>query len=465
MAFKPVKIPGPPLSPIHGWQGNLFENYKDPILHAQMLYKNYGKIAAWIKDSPFIISVFGPENNQFVLTKPDLFHNNSSTLSTSKNSSAFRLSDNLLTNEGEKHAKQKRLITPLLTKKYIEIYHYDMVNITNDFIIDWASGQKKDFAHEMKILSMKLALKCLFGLESSDEIELIENLFKKVGEISANAVTEPNNSGTAINKLFKLAEELENEMKAIIKKRRESPPQTKNLLSSLMDAVDEEKNKFTDNELAGQTYLLFVAGHETVSSSLTWTMFLLAQHPKVMKKLIDELESNLKGAPPSVSILDKLTYLEYIIKESWRILAPISFFGRKSTRNFSLGGYDIPGGASIVISPHITHHMPEIYYQPESFIPERWENNTPGTFEYLPFGFGTHICVGSAFAMMEMKIILATILQRFRLKVTPGSRIDQQFRVTIFPKSGMPMLINNQDYNFSSSQVYGNINQIVDLQL
>ncbi len=467
MTFKPVKIPGPPIFPLLGWRGNLYQYYKDPFTHAQMLYKKYGKIAAWVNNSPFIISVFGPEYNQFVFSKPDLFHNNPSALIVPPNSSAQRLSENLLTNEGERHTKQKRLITPVLTKKYIEVYHNDMVNITNDFLSEWIPEQKKNIAAEMKILTIKIASKCLFGLEPNREIDSTSELINKVVEMSTSAPVELfqfNLTGTPYNKLLKLAEQLENEMTEMIQKRRQANLNSKDLLSSLINATDEEGNKFTDSELVGQAYLLFVAGHETTTNALTWTLFLLAQHPEITKKLIDELESNLKGDPPSVSQLDKLVYLENVIKESMRILPPASFLGRKSTRDFSLGGIDLPAGISVVLSPYITHHMPEIFSKPESFIPERWENFTPGTFEYIPFGFGAHACVGAAFAMMEIKIIISTILQKFRLKVIPGSRIDRQFRVTLFPKSGMPMIINKQDYNFSSSQIYGNINEVVDFQ-
>jgi cytochrome P450 len=155
--------------------------------------------------------------------------------------------------------------------------------------------------------------------------------------------------------------------------------------------------------------------------------------------------------------------LECVIKESMRVLPSVVYNTRNSTEPFELGPYHLPSGTTVGFSNYITHHMPELYPQPEKFLPQRWLSTTPSPYEYLPFGAGPRICIGATFAMMMLKISLAMIVQRYRLTVAPGSRIDRKVTVTLSPKYGVPMRIGPPDRQFAKSEVRGNIHEMVDL--
>ena len=219
----------------------------------------------------------------------------------------------------------------------------------------------------------------------------------------------------------------------------------------------------TDKDLIGQAAVLFAASYENVGNSLTWTLFLLAQHPRVLARLQEELEQTLKGEAPTSAQLDHLPFLDAVIKESMRVLAPVPYLVRAVDCPTGLGGIPLHKGDRIFCSPYFTHHMPELFPEPERFLPQRWSNIQPGAYDYLPFGAGPRFCVGYAFAMTEIKIALAMILQRWRLSVLPGARINRAVKVMMYPRDGMPMTIHPQDGRFQAVPVRGNIHDMVDL--
>jgi len=196
---------------------------------------------------------------------------------------------------------------------------------------------------------------------------------------------------------------------------------------------------------------------------LTWTLFLLAQHPRVMEELMAELDQVLAGELPGKEQLEQLPFLECVIKESMRILPPVPFTIRAANRPTTIGPYPVPQGPRVICSHYLTHHMPEIYPEPESFRPERWRTIDPSQYEYLPFSAGPRACIGAMFAMQVLKISLATMLQKFRFKVVPGARIDQVVRITMVPGHGMPMSILPNDRQYEGSPVKGNIREMVTL--
>jgi cytochrome P450 len=263
--------------------------------------------------------------------------------------------------------------------------------------------------------------------------------------------------------MLRFAERLEQEVLAMITPRRGRPPEGGELLSILLRARERDGGSMTEGEVVGQTNLFLLAGYETMFSALSWTLFLLAQHPGVMADLLDELDGALRGDAPTIEQLGRLTLLEGVTKESLRLLPPVAYNTRTSVAAFELGPYQLPKGTTVGFSHYITHHMPELYPQPEKFLPRRWLTSTPSPYEYLPFGAGPRMCMGATFAMMALKICLPIILQRYRFRVAPGARIDRKGLITLSPKYGMPMWIGPQDRQFAKSEVRGNIHEMVDL--
>jgi cytochrome P450 len=258
---------------------------------------------------------------------------------------------------------------------------------------------------------------------------------------------------------------LEGELRRIVVERRAHPSDRRGILSILLDTRDEQGSAMTDEELVGQINFLFDASFETTSNSLTWTLFLLSQHPEVAADVHDEITGLLRGQPPTHDQLDQLPLVERVIKESLRLFAPPVYAYRVCSRAVTFGPYDLPKGATVAFSHYMTHHSPELFPEPERFLPKRWETIKPSLYEYLPFGAGAHACLGASFALMTMKTVLAMLIPRFRLSVVPDTRIDRKVLVTLAPKHGMPILVQAQDQQFPKSQtpVRGNIHEMVQL--
>lgn len=205
---------------------------------------------------------------------------------------------------------------------------------------------------------------------------------------------------------------------------------------------------------------MFAAGHETTSNALTWTVFLLGQHPHVFANLLDELEGTLHGNPPTIEQLGRLPLLDGVVKESLRLLPPASIGMRTTSAPGELGGFVLPKGASIIYSEFITHRLPELYEEPNRFKPERWATLDRSPYEYLPFSAGRHMCIGAGFATQEMKVVLAMLLQRYRLSVVPNASISAN--ISMRPTHGMPMRVFPQDRQFQRVSVRGTLHELID---
>jgi cytochrome P450 len=252
------------------------------------------------------------------------------------------------------------------------------------------------------------------------------------------------------------------EILAMIDDRRRHPAEP-DMLDMLVRTRDADSSAMTDDDVLGQTAFLFAASYETVANALTWTMFLVAQHPNVAAGLLDELTGEGAGEPACPEALERLPLLDAVIKESLRMLPPVPMTLRYATRPLELAGLKLRRADRVICSHYVTHHLAELFPEPERFDPARWQTIRPGPFEYLPFGAGPHYCAGSHLATTMMKLVLSVILPAWRLEVVPQARIDRSIRVTLGPKFGMPVVLHRQDRRFSASPVRGNIHEMVQL--
>ncbi len=234
----------------------------------------------------------------------------------------------------------------------------------------------------------------------------------------------------------------------------------KDVLASLIHVRDEDGTKLSDEELIGHAITLFIAGHETTSNALATTLLLLEQHPAVLSELLDELDGTLHGAAPTLDEINKLPLLDHVIKESLRLLPPAIMGTRVAAQDTQLGGYAVGKGTNVIYSEFVTQRMPQIYAEPDHFKPQRWATHDPSTYEYLPFSAGPHMCIGWAFAMQELRVVLAMLLQRYRLSLVPGTRVDLTIRMQA--KHGLPARVHAQDRQFRATPVQGNIHNLVE---
>jgi cytochrome P450 len=185
---------------------------------------------------------------------------------------------------------------------------------------------------------------------------------------------------------------------------------------------------------------LLLAGHETTAMALSWTFYLLSLHPGVRRRLEDELAAALAGRAPVLDDLPRLPYTRMVLEEAMRLYPPAWVITRSATGADELGGFVIPAGDMVLLSPYVTHHDPSLWEDPEGFDPERFAPGAEGArprYAYYPFGGGPHLCIGAGFAMMEATIVLATVAQRLRLDLEAGRPVAIEPLVTLRPSPGI----------------------------
>src|SRR5262249_18252011 len=228
----------------------------------------------------------------------------------------------------------------------------------------------------------------------------------------------------------------------IIAERRRAPARVPDLLTMLMEARDESGAPMSDKQLRDEVITLLTAGHETTTLALAWTCFLLGTRPEVMERMAAEA-AFLNGRMPAYEDLMKLRYSRMVVEESMRLYPPVWTLARTAVNQGEIGGYRIRRGSEILIFPYITQRHPKWWTEPDLFRPERFapENSAARPrYAYLPFGAGPRTCIGMNFAMTEILLVLALLLQRFRptLAVDPAT-IHAEPSVTLQPRPGVPM--------------------------
>lgn len=421
-----TSLPGPRGLPLIGGKLNLIRLFRDPFNMLREYHTNYGDVVAIAQNDRSFVFGFGPEANHALLANAAAFDvGKSGIIRFRKGSSIDRIfSHNLATMNGAHHKQQRKLMQPAFHRQRIADYNADMVALTQRVIGRWQPGQTVDLVLEMKQLTQRIAVKTLFGLDDDRELDQIGGLLRHTLNLTTNPLfflLPLGIPGLPYHRVERMAAQFEAYIRDVIARKRVQP-EGSDVLASLLHVRDEDGTKLSDDELIGHAFALFVAGHETTSNALAATLFLLDQHPAVALDLLDELDGTLHGAVPTLDQIGKLPLLEGVIKESLRLLPPAIIGTRMAMEDTQLGGYAIPKGASVFYSEFITQRMPELYAEPNRFKPERWASLDTSPYEYLPFSAGPHMCIGWAFAMQELRVVLALLLQRYRLSLVSTLR-------------------------------------------
>ena len=454
-------IPGPSALPLLGKWANMLKLFRDPCTYSRWLHDTYGDVVAMAHGDPSYVFAFGPALNFHLLSQPALFEVGKGTiLKVSKDTAWGRLLFyNLLNMNGEHHKLQRHLMQPAFHKRQIGLYHDDMAVLTQRMLERWQSLSEIDLHAEMKKLTQRITVKTLFGLDDEKEIDRVGTLLQQLNASQSLLMYTPliDVPGMPYHRTLRLAEQLESFIRSMIAQKR-SESEATDVLAALVRAHDEDGTKLTDDELIGHTITLYVAGHETTSNALTWTIFLLHQHPRIHADLLAELDGELHGDAPTLESLHQLSLLDGVIKESLRLLPPAP-----TSMRIAASPCALTKGATIFFSPFMTHRLPELYEEPDRFKPERWATLSRTPYEYLPFVAGPHRCIGADFALQEMKVVLAMLLQRYRLAVIPNARIEPKGS-NLDPAHGMPMRILPQDRRFERVPVRGSIHRLIEFE-
>ena len=463
--------PGPPRIPLLGNKGGLIRFFRDPVGNLLRLHAAHGDVAALSSGDPTLVCAFGMENNRRVLSDAEHFHNSASMpFPVPKGSSPERLFNALMAMNGEQHRRHRRLMMPAFGKAAVAQHRDDMVATVERLVERIRPGDVVDVNAQMIELTMIAAMRCLFGVDLGSGAEELGRMSMAV----AGGITDFRNllfphdlPGTPYARFMRLCERMERRVRALILERRAAKDRPRDVLSILIEAHDDDGVGLTDDELVGHVNVLFIAGHETTAFTLTWTLFLLAQHPRVYADLEAELRSALRGDAPTAESLSRLPLLDAVVRESMRLLPPTPFlFVRRGASAFSLGPHALPAGAKVILSPIVTHRAASLYPEPKRFLPGRWDTISPGPYEYMPFGAGPRFCIGAAFGAQLVRIALAVLVQRFRFTLPPDARIARKVQgITMGPRYGMPMRVARHDGQLSpSSNVQGDIHELVDLR-
>lgn len=366
----------------------------------------------------------------------------------------------LVTNTDFSHHKtQRKLVQPGFHFRRIQSYSDTMSAYTSEFVNSWESGER-DVSDDMFKLTMYIVCKTLFNVdmhemaEEADKIghtmkivqDCIDHQFNQMVDLP-NWVPSPTNI-----KLNKARKVLNDTISKMIETRRaetgNSPNQNEepkhlDMMSMLLDARYEDGSRMSDQLVMDELITLFVAGHETTSNALTWTIYLLTQNPDIQDKLHQELDDVLDNRDATFADLNNLVYTEMVIKESMRLLPPAwTLNARQANQDVTVDKYLFPKDKVIFISPYANHRNPKYFSDPDKFEPERFsaerEKSIP-KHAYMPFGTGPRVCIGQSFAMMEAKIILATLLNRFEVMANNKVKFDPQAQITLSNKDGMKL--------------------------
>lgn len=440
--------PGPKGIP---FLGNLLEMRRDPMGLLMCSTEKYGGI---------VKLQLGPQF-AFLLTKPDYLKHvyldhSKNYLKQTKAWKVFQLifGQGLLTSEGELWRKQRKLMQPSFHRERIAGFVEVMKRTTQSMLEDWSKFENKksfDLASEMMALTLEIVGETLLGTKMKHQAKGIAEALPIILEFTIYRTTRivslPLSFPTPKHREFKRALKLLRDVaRKVIQDRISSQQENADLLSMLMAARDEVTGEgMSDEELLDEVMTIFLAGHETTANAMTWAFYLLSQHPEVEVQIREELAKVLQGRAVQFEDLPKLNYLERVIKEVLRLYPPAWFMGRLAMEDDVIDGYAIPKNSIVFLSPYVTQHQAEYWSEPEKFNPDRFlpENfSKQHRYSYIPFGAGPRQCIGNHFAMMEMQVILAMILQKYHLSLAPGHEVAMDPQITLRPKDGMKMQLH-----------------------
>jgi retinoid hydroxylase len=376
-----------------------------------------------------IACLVGPEANRLV------FKDESDKLSSRLGNrflSPILSPDMVLMQDGPQHRISRKLILPVFLPQAINSYFDTIQAVVIETIDDWGKQgsitegrlNANDLSAELHKLTLKMVVKIFLGSEKTSEVEQVSEWFTILVD-SLNGVIKWDNPLTLHGRGQIARRKIFNYVRQIIQERatRGDFDQSTDVLSLLLNTVDEDGNKFTETQVINQAIGFLFAGHDTTSSLMSWLLFELGNRPEWRQRLRDECQQVMGDQPISISHLRQLPNMTNAIKEGERMYPPGFIICRMAMADIEFGGYLIPAGWFVCIFPQLTHRLPEIYRDPDTFDPDRFapprEEDQKQPYSLIGFGGGVHSCIGVELAKMEMKIILSTLLQKYDWTVTP----------------------------------------------
>ncbi|MEZ4863575.1 MAG: cytochrome P450 [Caldilineaceae bacterium] len=368
------------------------------------------------------------------------------------------LGEGLLTSEGDYHLHQRRLMQPLFHRRQITAYGASMVKHAARLCDDqaeqgWQDGATLNMHAQMMQLTLGIIGETLFQQDITGEAQKVgvamETLTRNFRRLLSPLAPLQDRLPTAENRRLRQSEaELERIVAHLISERR-TQGGDQDLLSLLLMAHtnNDGASPMSNRQIRDEVLTLLLAGHETTANALTFTWWLLAQHPPVAKKMQQELDAVLGGHLPTVDDLEQLRYTRMVLAEAMRLYPPVWVIGRQALAEHTVGGYTIPAGATVLMSQWIMHRDARYYPAPQRFDPERWTPAAMATrpkFSYFPFGGGSRLCIGEHFAWMEGVLLLATLAQSWEVQLVNDTPLALRPAITLRPQQGVPLIVRRR---------------------
>lgn len=382
------------------------------------------------------VILVGPEANRFIL----IIHQNDVRWRLEKDPVTKLLRHGLLVEDHEQHDELRRQMNPSLHRRMLINYVETMARCTDQIIATWTEGNSLDMLVEMRRVALLILVQTLFKVDFSPDLErLWPAILRTLAYISPGSwlvwrdIPRPG---------YKHAlQQMDNYLFQIIRARRAAKGESDDLLGMLVSTPG-----MSDDLIRDQLLTMLIAGHDTSTALLAWTLYLLGSHPESMAGVQSEIDAILGSSVPTYKQISRLTYLDQVVKESLRLYPPIHAGMRIAAIDLNFQGFHIPAGTRLMYSIYLSHRQADYWPQPERFDPGRFspdQNRNRPPHTYVPFGGGPRNCIGAAFGLVEAKVVLARIMQRFDLKLV-STKVHPHMGATLEPRPGVMMQVRRR---------------------
>lgn len=355
--------------------------------------------------------------------------------------------------ENESWLSQRRMMQPMFHKQRLAAMGDKMVMAGERLLAEWQQGkvgQSTDISAEMMRVTLDIITQTMFSMDVLSEASKVGHAIGVATHFVTHQVQNPFALPVWVptpgNRAYTRAHHtLYSVIDSIIRSRRAEGAEHGDLLDMLLEARDADTGEaMSENQLREEVATIFAAGHETTANTLSWTWFMLDQHPDIRERLEAEVDTVLQGRTPTISDLANLPYTLQVLNEVLRLYPVVPFTVRSVPHTTTLGGYTIPANSLLFLSMANIHLHPDFWDDPHTFNPDRW---APGAMKrqhrlaFMPFGAGPRMCIGNNMALMEGQLLIAMIAQRYRLHVENPEAVQREVAITMRPKGGLPMRI------------------------
>lgn len=460
----PYRLPAGPKG-LPGF-GNVFAFSRDPLCFLSDVQREFGRMATISIGRTPVVLLFEPADVRYVLVenprnftsrevagglvfgKLMLFSLLNRAMAAKAISSLGKLvGDGLITTDGTWHEHQRRTLHAAFTKRRVDAFSETIVRYAVEMTDKLRCTESIDLAEEMRRLILRVIMKLLIDLDVQDPLEMadyvriIDGMMSQPVSFLEGLTNLPFELPfTSFRRRMTARREADQYIYRFIERRLSEGRRADDVLSVLLSATDEQQKPLTRQQIRDELVSLMAAGHETTTNTLVWTLYLIASHPRVLARVQAELDSVLDCRKPQLADLPKLVYLDQVIRESMRLYPSGWVLGRRAINDFELDGYRFPAGTLLMFNQWVIHRRPDLWQQPERFLPERWDpvtGRTPASWSYFPFGGGPRMCMAKSLAELEVLLTLSVLLQRFSIRIAPRDTPEPLPLITLRSRNGL----------------------------